>query len=120
MAVQLLLIEDDVALGQILTWHFEDLDYVVTIAVDCADAAAKIMAARYDLVLMDYQLPDGDSLSLMPLLREAQPESSLVLMSAVADADVVQRALDSGVAAFAAKPVDPGRLATTLAAVMAA
>lgn len=116
----LLLIEDDAALGQILSWHFEDLGYRVTIAADCAAATQLIGVDHYDLVLMDYQLPDGVSLSLVPMLRETQPESPLVLMSAVAEPAVVQRALESGVSAFAPKPVDPATLATTLAALIAA
>lgn len=120
MSVRLLLIEDDVALGQILVWHFQDLGYEVTIATDLADAGRRIAAARFDLVLMDYQLPDGVSLSLLPRLRETQPTSPLVLMSAVADPGVVEQALASGVAAFAPKPVDPETLATTLEALMAA
>ena len=120
MPIRLLLIEDDVALSQILTWHFEDLGYAVTIAPDCARAAQLLAGAHYDLVLMDYQLPDGESLSLLPLLRETQPRSPLVMMSAVAEPAVVERALASGVSAFAPKPVDPGTLATTLEALMVA
>ncbi|MCB1735260.1 MAG: response regulator [Gammaproteobacteria bacterium] len=120
MGIRLLLIEDDAALGQILSWHFEDLGCHVTVAPDCAAAASLIGANRYDLVLMDYQLPDGVSLSLLPKLRETQPESPLVLMSAVAEPKVVQSALESGVSAFAPKPVDPATLATTLEALMVA
>ncbi|MCP5141901.1 MAG: response regulator [Gammaproteobacteria bacterium] len=120
LGTRLLLIEDDVALGRMLGWHFEDLGCEVTIAPDCTAASRLIGENRYDLVLMDYQLPDGVSLTLLPQLRATQPESPLILMSAVAESRVVQQALESGVSAFAPKPVDPKSLATTLEALMAA
>ena len=120
MPIRLLLIEDDAALARILGWHFEDLGYDVDTAGDCAAAQILISQGHFDLVLMDYQLPDGESLSLLPLLHDAQPQSRLVLMSAVADPGIIKAALASGVSAFAPKPVDPTALATTLEAVMAA
>ncbi len=110
----ILLLEDDKALQQILCWHFEDLGYAVTAVGDCESALVNLNNEHYDVVLMDYQLPDGNSLDHMDEFQHAQPNLPAIMMSAVADFAVMTKAKAKGIFAFAPKPVNPNELEKTI------
>lgn len=117
-AHRLLLLEDDPALQQILCWHFEDLGYQVTAVSDCESALQNLRQQHYDVALMDYQLPDGNSLDHYPQFKRAQPNLPTIMMSAVADFTVAASAIATGIFAFEAKPVNPEKLEKTVHAAL--
>jgi DNA-binding NarL/FixJ family response regulator len=56
-----------------------------------------------DLVLLDLHLPDRDGLTLLGDLRERHPAMSVVILSAVQDQRIIQRALRLGALGFIPK-----------------
>lgn len=78
----LLLVEDDPANSLTLSALLEDMGFAVAIAESCAQAVRLLEAQpRYDLVLLDSMLEDGDGWELIPLVRHHVPEAKLVLVS---------------------------------------
>jgi DNA-binding NtrC family response regulator len=110
----LLLVEDDAALRQMLSWELADLGYQIGAADGCAEAHRLADQHAFRFALIDVRLPDGDGRDLAAELRARLPGLRIVLMSGD------ERARSGwtptgGVLAFIAKPVDihiPRRLFT--------
>jgi DNA-binding NtrC family response regulator len=61
-------------------------------------------AAHFDVMILDYRLPDRQDLSLLEDLQAASPKSAVLMMTAFADDDMRARALARGVRAVVGKP----------------
>jgi two-component system OmpR family response regulator len=74
--MRILLIEDNEALA-LATVHFlKQKGFVVELATTLDGARTQVPLAEWGAVLLDLQLPDGDGLSLLPMLRRRVPEAS--------------------------------------------
>lgn len=101
----LLMVEDDPALRQMLTWELEELGYQVTAVSCCAQAREQLESSGFDLALLDYCLPDGNGLELLDNIRDKSPGTQVVLCSALACRETREQALDQGAALFLTKPM---------------
>lgn len=110
MTRTLLIVEDNPALSQMLIWSFEDLGYLVMAATCCGTAWQRVCARRPDVVLLDYQLPDGTGLELLKDLHRLYPGLPIFMMSATCDPAVAATAKASGAHGFAHKPVKTSQL----------
>lgn len=78
----LLLVEDDPANWLTLSALLEEAGFAVDIAESCAQAARYLEARpRYDVVLLDSLLGDGNGWALVPLIRHRVPTARVVLVT---------------------------------------
>jgi len=84
----------------------------------CAAALARAAARRYDLVLLDLQLPDQPGFVALERCRAEHPETAVVVLSAQEDRATVLRALDLGAKSFIPKSTDSARMREALAVVL--
>ena len=88
---RILLVEDDSDVRRISARTLQSFGYDVS-AVDSAWAAREAVAnKKYDLLVVDVRLPDGDGCSLIRELRESAPALSALLISGYLDEEVRQR-----------------------------
>ncbi len=106
MSSHLLIIEDDPALNQILTLHFEDQGHQVSSVGLCAEALEILQQHSPDLALLDQQLPDGLGSDLLPKLIEACPGLPVIMMTGQHDLELAIQAIKNGAADFIHKPVE--------------
>jgi DNA-binding response OmpR family regulator len=112
---QVLLVEDDEAIGRGLAQALTDQGYAVRWAATGADALREAGEAP-DLVLLDLGLPDVDGVEVCRRLRAAAPGTTIIMLTARgAEIDVVV-GLDAGADDYVTKPF---RLAELLARVRA-
>ena len=78
--LRVLVVEDDAVLCEMLCENLES-EYTVSPAHSCAEALAKMKQQPADVAILDYNLPDGTGLSLMPQLRSLRPHLRSILMS---------------------------------------
>jgi len=78
---------------------------------EAVDATA---STRYDLVLMDIQMPVMDGYTAAHILRETLPDLPVVALTAHAMAEERQRVLDAGMQDLLTKPILPELLYTAL------
>jgi DNA-binding NtrC family response regulator len=120
MMTRVLIIEDDSALNQMLSLHFEDLGFDVSSAERCEAGFALASQGRYNLIMLDQQLPDGHGIDLLPRLISAQPEASVIMMTGLHDLELAIRAIKIGAADFIHKPIKTPTLQATVDKVLTA
>jgi DNA-binding NtrC family response regulator len=74
-------------------------------ADDCASARVKFRAFRPDVTVLDFRLPDGTALDLIPDFR-AVDDSALIVLTAYASIDTAVEAVKLGAEQFFTKPVE--------------
>jgi len=111
--IRVLVAEDDWVNQEVsLELLRETLGLSVDIAPDGAEALEMALRHRYDLILMDMQMPVLDGIGATQAIRELDgyAEVPIIAMTANAFADDRVQCLDAGMNDFIAKPVDPDRL----------
>ena len=86
---QILIVEDDPALGRGLVLALESADRICTLAADCAGARRALAAASFDLAIFDVNLPDGSGLGLLEQTRAAGGPPVLLLTANDMETDIV-------------------------------
>lgn len=81
--MRILVLEDDPALGPALAAGLREAGFAVDLAVDLADADFKLAVNRYDCLVADRVLPDGDALTLLAAQREAGSTLPVLLLTAL-------------------------------------
>ncbi|TAH37254.1 MAG: sigma-54-dependent Fis family transcriptional regulator [Planctomycetota bacterium] len=109
---ELLILEDEPESLTALTALVKEEGFEVTSATTIAQARRLLQAQRYDLLLLDISLPDGDGLSLFD---EIPPEMEVVVITGSVSVGTVLRALRRGAFDFLAKPIDVAYLKELLA-----
>ncbi len=104
-----LLVVDDNALNRdILTRRLEQRGYVVTVAEEGQQALNIILQKKFDLVLLDIEMPGIDGIMVLSLLRKtySMAELPVIMVTAKGESADVVRALESGANDYIMKPID--------------
>jgi two-component system response regulator RstA len=103
---RILIVEDDLRLAELTRDYLVAHGLRVDIESDGAQAAARIIDERPDLVILDLMLPGVDGLSICKQVRPAYAGPILMLTARTDDTDQVQ-GLESGADDYVCKPVRP-------------
>lgn len=107
---KILIIEDDINLGQMLSLHFEDQGLRPQHVPSCDKARQAVLHSNYDLVLLDQQLPDGNGIDLLPELISQNPQRPVIMMTGHHDLELAISAIKTGAADFIHKPLNTSEL----------
>ncbi len=110
------LLVDDAATNRLLvSLMLEQMGYAVQTAEDGQEAVEATRAGRFDVVLLDMQMPVMDGYAAATQMRADGLDTPIVALTADAMSDAAQRCLAAGCDAYLAKPVDEEHLAQRLA-----
>jgi diguanylate cyclase (GGDEF)-like protein/PAS domain S-box-containing protein len=96
--VRILLIDDSVSVRKTYQQLLSAQGFAVDLGESIAEGLSKAKTGRYDLVIVDYYLPDGTGDELVTKLR-ADPNTknaSVALITATYKDEVIQQCLDAG------------------------
>ena len=100
--VKILLIEDDEIIALGLIYAFEQEGYLVVHCKTVHEAKNAISSSKFDLAIIDMQLPDGNGFDVRDSLKESK--ASIIFLTVVDDEGNIVRAFESGVDDYITKP----------------
>ncbi len=113
----ILLIDDDIGIGRVVSRTLEAAGMRVVVATDGAKGRAALAEYDFSLVLLDVNLPDANGLDLCREIHGRQSVPVVMLTVVVDESDVV-RALESGADDYIRKPFGTRELLARVQAVL--
>lgn len=80
-ATRVLVVEDDKLMNWSLVSSLSKWGFEVQSVFTGNDAIREIQKTRFDIALLDYQLPDLDGLSVARVIRETQSHAAILLIT---------------------------------------
>ena len=109
MSSRILVVDDDVALAEMIGIVLEGEGYTVSTCPDGAKAVAAFQEHHPDLVLLDVMLPGMDGFEVCAALR-AESNVPIVMLTARSDTADVVTGLEAGADDYVPKPFKPREL----------
>lgn len=107
---KILLIEDDKTFSRILEGFLGKNKFSVDTAQDGKGGLKKFNEGHWDLVLLDYRLPDVNGLEMLAELKKTSPALPVIIMTSFSDIRTAVKAIKSGAFEYITKPVNPDEL----------
>jgi len=104
--MRILIIEDEVTLNKMLAEGLKEFGYQSDVVETLKDGEYYLDIRNYDLVLMDWMLPDGNSIDIISDIKSKTPKTKIVVISARDDNESEIEALRSGADDYIRKPFD--------------
>ncbi len=102
----MLVVDDDPGSAGLLHEVFESEGFDVTIAAWGAEAVRLAQERRFDIVLSDVRLPDIDGIEVLRRLKKADPELTVILVTAFGTVETAIRAMHEGAFDYVRKPFE--------------
>jgi len=102
--VRVLLLEDDFLISKTLKMSLSYQGFQLTVATTLAAAEQLYANQEFDLIIMDVNLPDGDSFSLCQKIRSQNSKIPILMLTARIDEESAVRAMSGGADDYVRKP----------------
>jgi len=114
---KILLVEDEDRIREMVKEYLENEGFIVTEAIDGADALEKFKSFEYDMMVLDVMLPRVDGWSVC---REVRRTSSIPMLMLTARGEEYDRlfGFELGVDDYIVKPFSPKELVARMKAVL--
>src|SRR5512139_4071257 len=113
-----LIVDDEPDIRDLLTITLGRMNLAVDSAGDIDAAVKKLGGEKYDLVLTDMRLPDGDGLDLVEWIQSHRPGVPVAVITAHGNVEAAVRALKLGAFDFISKPLDLAALRKLITATL--
>ena len=117
-APRVLVVEDEAPVRVLLRRILEPLGYEVEEAATIAESERALRGGLFDAAVIDYRLPDGTALDLIPQLAGREPRTPCLVLTGHGSIELAVRAIQEGADHFLTKPVELPALATMVARIV--
>lgn len=114
MSASVLIVDDDSLIRLSLAKRLGREGYRILEAGSAAEALQK-RREGVDLVLLDYRLPDADGLEVLQKIKEADPDTLVIMLTAFASVTAAVETMKHGAYHFANKPFNLDEIASLVA-----
>jgi DNA-binding NtrC family response regulator len=101
---KMLLIDDDEWIRDSLSFFFEDEGCHLASVETAKEGLEELKRQPYDIIIVDYRLPDMDGLEFLKQVRVSHPDALTILVTAYGSKEVFLKARKIGVQGFIDKP----------------
>jgi len=105
-AVRILYMEDDPGLSRLMQKNLQRMGYVVDTAANGDEGLAMLGRARYDLVLLDYNMPFCGGIDVIRTLSEQGALPPTIMVTAEGNVEVAVEALKLGASDYVVKDTE--------------
>ena len=114
----ILIIEDEVELAELVALHLRDWGAQVTTVHTGGEGLRLASTGNFELVILDWMLPDSDGLDMLRQLRQKRPALPIVMLTArTAEIDRIL-GLEVGADDYLTKPFSPRELVARIKALL--
>lgn len=114
MKSRVLIVDDDPAVGRMLDAVLSEAGYAPATVASATALFALPATPAPDVVILDWVLPDGDGIALMPQLRRRWPHVEIIILTGFGTFDAAVQATKLGAFHFIGKPVEVAALLSLL------
>ncbi|MBX9689932.1 MAG: response regulator transcription factor [Candidatus Obscuribacterales bacterium] len=115
---KILLVEDDKTIGKLVSLQLERDHHLVERVDTGKDALFNLKVHDYDLVILDWMLPDLSGLDVCKSYRDAGGKVPILMLTARGEAQDKANALDTGADDYLVKPFVPVELSARIRALL--
>ena len=108
--MKILLLEDDKILCDSLQEYLESEGYSVDVAYRGSDVFDLTFDNKYDLYILDVNVPDINGFEVLKELRDADDETPAIYITALTDINSISKGFSVGADDYVKKPFDPEEL----------
>jgi len=110
----ILIVDDEPSFRLMLEKFFTKMSFNTTTSCDGRDCLYKLKNNHFDVILLDFRLPDVEGLDLVIKIKTLKPEIPIILMTKFTDVRVAVQAIKMGVFDYVSKPLNTDEILSTV------
>ena len=110
----ILVIDDDVSFCMLLNTFLTRKGYEVSTAYSIEEAKQLFDETKFNLILTDVRLPDGDGVEILKYVKDENPAIQVILMTGYTDIKTAVSAMKLGAFDYVAKPINSDQILDTI------
>jgi len=104
MKTRILIVDDELSMREFLAILLEREGYAVAVAANAEEALGQIDGSLFDLVISDVQMPGLNGIELLARIKQAAPDTAVLMITAFTAADQAVEAMKLGAYDYISKP----------------
>ena len=104
MKTRILIVDDELSMREFLSILLEREGYEVAVASNAEEALGQIDGSLFDLVISDVQMPGLNGIELLARIKQAAPDTAVLMVTAFTAADQAVEAMKLGAYDYISKP----------------
>ena len=116
--MRILIAEDDAPLAAFIAKAFKTEEHITEVAADGEDALERLKKVKYDLLILDLNLPVVTGTEVLNKVREGDPDIPILILTATEEVAERVACLDAGADDYLTKPFSFSELSARIRAVL--
>ena len=104
--VQILVVDDEAHIRESLKRLVSHFGHTVKTAASAEEADQWLSSQRFDMVLLDIELPRMKGVEFLSWILERDPETAVIMLTGLDDPDLAIECLDKGARTYLVKPIE--------------
>lgn len=116
--MRVLIVEDDLRVAELIQRGLEEQDFETTLAYDGLSGKKLALQHEFDLIITDIILPKMNGIDLCKELKDTQPDTPIIMLTALGTTDDKVEGFDAGADDYLVKPFEMRELLVRIRALM--